>query len=95
MLEHDLSVYIASSSGGSADFKDNSSLVCSDGFYVSLEYISNGTTVEVCRPECGEWEEVPHSTVVTISVTVLVTEVVYLLSGAAVLVLSVIHYKRM
>ena len=91
-------MYIASSSGGSgetSDFKDNSSLVCSEGFYVYVVDISNGTTEELCRPECGEWEEVPHSTVVAISVTELMTEVVYLLSGAVVLVLSVIQYKRM
>ena len=98
MLEHDLSVYIASSSGGSgetSDFKDNSSLVCSEGFYVSLEDISNGTTVEVCRPECGEWEEVPHSAVVAINIVQSATDVMYFLNGAVVLVLSVIQYNRM
>ena len=88
-------LHVASGSGGSSNIKDNSSLVCSEGFYVSLEDISNGTTEEVCRPECGEWEEFPHSTVVAIYVTELVTAVVFFLSGAVVLVLSVIQYKRM
>ena len=69
--------------------------MCSEGLFVSLADIGNGTTVEVCRPECGEWEEVPHSAVVARYIAELVTEVVYLLSGAAVLVLSIIQYKRM
>ena len=69
--------------------------MCSEGFYVSLEDISNGTTEEVCRPECGEWEEFPHSTVVAIEVTETVAGVANMIGGAVVLVLSVIRYKQM
>ena len=90
--------YVASRSGGSretSDFEDNSSLVCSEGFYVSLEDITNGTTVEVCRPECGEWEEFPHGTVVALYITDIVVAVVYLLNGAVLLVLSIIRHKQM
>ena len=93
-----LCFYVASRSGGSretSDFEDNSSLVCSEGFYVYQEDITNGTTVEVCRPECGEWEEFPHSTVVAIYITEIVAAVVYILGGAVVLVLSIIQHKQM
>ena len=89
---------VASHSGGSREtsgFEDNSSLVCSEGFYVSLEDITNGTTVEVCRPECGEWEEFPHSTVVAIYIVDIVVAVVYILGGAVLLVLSIIRHKQM
>ena len=70
--------------------------MCSEGFYVYVcEDISNGTTEEVCRPECGEWEEFPHSTVVALYVTQTVAAVANLFGGAVVLVLSAIRYEQM
>ena len=94
-----LHVYILVDSGSGVSTNtspgSNTSLVCSEGFYVSLEDISNGTTEEVCRPECGEWEEFPHSTVVALYVTQTVAGVTYMIGGVVVLVLSVMRYKQM
>ena len=61
--------------------------VCSDGFYVS----STG----LCRPECMEWEEFPHTTVVIIDVFVTLQAVVYVIAAIAVLILSCIRHKKM
>ena len=62
--------------------------MCSEDFFL------NESTGQ-CLPECGVWEELPHSTVVGIDVVVIFSAIVYLLSGVAVLVLSCINYKRM
>ena len=66
----------------------NNSLTCSEGFYVS-------ESTGLCRPECGVWEELPHSLIVGADVAIILSAIVYLLSGTAVLVLSCIYRKRM
>ena len=62
--------------------------VCNEGFYIN-------ESTGLCVPECGVWEEFPHSTVVGIDAVVILSGIVYFLSGLAVLVLSCINYKRM
>ena len=76
---------IFNSSDGNAT---QNSRICNQDFYVSE---STGR----CTPECGVWEEFPHSTVVGIRVTAIVSEAIYLLSGIAIVVLSLVNYKRM
>ena len=61
---------------------------CSEGFYID-------ESTGLCIPECGVWEEFPHSFVVGVDAVVILSAIVYLLSGVAVLVLSCINYKRM
>ena len=61
-------------------------LVCSDGFYDA-----GGT----CLPKCGEWEELPHATIVITDVVYVFQAVVYIVSAAVVLVLSCIQHQRM
>ena len=62
--------------------------MCNEGFYIS-------ESTGLCVPECGVWEEFPHSFSVGIDALVILLGIVYLLSGSAVLVLSCINYKRM
>ena len=62
--------------------------LCSEGFYID-------ESTGLCIPECGVWEEFPHSFVVVVDALVILSAIVYLLSGVAVLVLSCINYKRM
>ena len=62
--------------------------VCNEGFFIS-------ENTGLCTPECGVWEEFPHSFVVGIDVVAIFSGIVYFLSGAAVLVLSCMSYKRM
>ena len=66
-----------------------SKVVCSDGFYVGDEAGLSG-----CKPECGEWEEFPHSSV-AFDVFVVLQAVVCIVSSVIVVVLSAIRYKRM
>ncbi len=61
-------------------------LVCSDGFYDA-----GGT----CQPKCGEWEGLPHETVVITDVALVFQGIVYIVSAAVVLVLSCIQHERM
>ena len=65
-------------------------LTCNDGFYLVLV---NGTGL--CRPECLEWEEFPHTAVVAIDVFVILQAVVYVLAATAMVILSCIRYKKM
>ena len=65
-------------------------LVCSDGFYVG-EVAGD----KVCRPECGEWEESTHGSVVTRNVFIVLQAVVYIIGTIVLVVLSAIRYKRM
>ena len=62
--------------------------VCSEGFYIN-------ESTGLCIPECGVWEEFPHSFVVGFDVVVILSGVINLLGSTAVLVLSCISYKRM
>ena len=62
--------------------------VCSEGFYIN-------ESTGLCIPECGVWEEFPHSYVVGADAVVISTTVIGLLSSAVVLVFSCISYKRM
>ena len=62
--------------------------VCSEGFYIS-------ESTGLCVPECGVWEEFPHSFVSAINIVVLFCGIVHLLGASAVLILSCINYKRM
>ena len=61
--------------------------VCNDGFYIS------GTGL--CQPECLEWEEFPHTAVVTIDVFVILQAAVYVIAAIAVVILSCIRHKKM
>ena len=62
--------------------------VCNEGFFIN-------ENIGLCTPECGVWEEFPHSFIVGIDAVVIFSGIVYFLSGLAVLVLSCINYKRM
>ena len=68
----------------------NSSIerVCNEGFYIN-------ENTGLCTPECGVWEEFPHSFIVGVDAVVIFSEIVYFISGVAVLVLSCVSYKRM
>ncbi len=72
----------------------NSTLVCSDGFYV-LRTGNSSNSPGVCLPECGEWEEFPHNTVVALDTTLLVAAFMYMIGGTMVLVVSFIRCQRM
>ena len=61
-----------------------------DGFYESS--LGNMT---VCHPECGEWEEFSHGTVVAVNAVIIIQAVVYFISGAVVLVLSILRRHHM
>ena len=67
-----------------------SKLVCSDGFYVGDKAGLSG-----CRPECGEWEEFPHGSVLTFDILIVLQAVVSIVSTVILMVLSTIRYKRM
>ena len=71
-----------------AEVNTSTGRVCNEGFYIS-------ENTGLCVPECGVWEEFPHSFVVGIDAVVIFSGIVYFLSGIAVLVLSCISYKRM
>ena len=71
-----------------AEVNTSTGRVCNEGFYIS-------ESTGLCVPECGVWEEFPHSTVVGVDAVVIFSGIVYFLSGLAVLVLSCINYKRM
>ena len=62
--------------------------VCNEGFFIN-------ENTGLCVPECGVWEEFPHSFSVGIDAVVIFSGIVYFLSGLAVLVLSCINHKRM
>ena len=62
--------------------------VCNEGFYIN-------ENTGLCVPECGVWEEFPHSFIVGADAVLIFSGIVYLLSGVAVLVLSCINHKRM
>ena len=71
-----------------AEVNTSTERVCNEGFYIS-------ENTGLCAAECGVWEEFPHSTVVAVDAMVILSGIVYLLSGVAVLVLSCINHKRM
>ena len=58
---------------------------CSEGFYLD----------GVCRPECGEWQQFSDAAIIGVDFVFLFSIVVYLISAAAVIVLSLIRYERM
>ena len=71
-----------------AEVNTSTGRVCNEGFYINEK---SG----LCTPECGVWEEFPHSFIVGVDAVVILLGIVYFLSGLAVLVLSCIDYKRM
>ena len=71
-----------------AEVNTSAGRMCSEGFYIN-------ENTGLCTPECGVWEEFPHSFVVGIDAVVIFSGIVYFVSGLAVLVLSCINYKRM
>ena len=62
--------------------------VCSEGFYIDED-------TGLCVPECGVWEEFPHSFLVGVDAVVILSALINLLSSIVILVLSCISYKRM
>ena len=67
--------------------EQNELIACSDGFFMDEQ--------GVCIPECGEWEDLPHSFEVATDTILILHSVVYIASTAVVLALSCIQYKRM
>ena len=70
------------------DMNFTNEIECSKDFYLDAE---SG----LCRPECGEWEEFPHSTVLAIDVVIILQAVVFFISATVFLLMSCIHYRRM
>ena len=68
----------------------NDTIACSDGFFLVEQGVQ-----QVCLPECGVWEDLPHSFEVATDIIVILYSVVYIVSASLVLVLSCIQYKRM
>ena len=66
--------------------QNDMALICNDGLFDAGGF---------CSPECGEWEEFSHGTIVTIDVFMIMQIVVYFISGTVVLVLSVLRRKQM
>ena len=64
------------------------SRVCSEGFYID-------ECTGLCVPECGVWEEFPHSFVVGTDAVVIISAIVYLFSSAVLVVISCINYRKM
>ena len=62
--------------------------LCSEGFYIN-------ENTGLCVPECGVWEEFPHRFIVGINAVVILSGIVYFISGLVVLVLSCIRHKSM
>ena len=65
----------------------NGLIACSDGFFMDEQ--------GVCIPECGEWEDLPHSFEIATDTVVILHSILYIISASVVLVLSCIQYKRM
>ena len=61
---------------------------CSEGFYIN-------ESTGLCLPECGVWEQFPHSFVVAYDALAFLSVLIALLGSAVVLVLSCISYKKM
>ena len=63
----------------------NSTTVCSEDFF-----LDSG----VCKPQCGQWKEFPHSTVVATDAVVIVSTSIGFIVANTLLVLSCIRYKK-
>ena len=63
----------------------NSTIVCSEDFF-----LSSG----VCKPQCGQWDEFPHSTVVATDAVMIVSASIGFIVANILLVLSCIRYRR-
>ena len=59
-------------------------LNCSEGFYLE----------GVCQPECGVWQQFSDAAITATDFVIIFSIVVYLISAAVVIVLSLIRYKR-
>ena len=57
---------------------------CSEGFYLE----------GVCQPECGSWRQFSDAAIIAVDFVIIFSIVVYLISAAVVIVLSLIRYKR-
>ena len=62
--------------------------VCNNGFYIN-------ESTGLCVPECGVWEEHPHSFIVGTDAAVILSGIIGILGSVTVLVLSCIRYKKM
>ena len=60
---------------------------CRDDFYEDSEMCT-------CKPRCDSWEQYPHSTVIVTDTVVIISASIGLLSGIAVLIISLIRRKR-
>ena len=68
--------------------RSSSSLNCEKDFY--FEEVSGS-----CVPRCGVWSEYSPTELVTTDMIILVTAVIGFTASVAVVVLSLIRYKRM
>ena len=67
----------------------DSPLVCSDGFYVFTG------DLQLCKPECGEWEQQPHASTVAADSLVILSSCIYIIAGSVLLAFSCLRYKNM
>jgi len=63
----------------------NSKTVCSEDFF-----LDSG----VCKPQCGQWKEFPHSTVVATDAVVIVSASIGFIVANTLLILSCIRYRK-
>ena len=76
---------LINASGDNDDSGTNVTRNCSADFYLENN---------LCLPECGEWEEFPHSIVVAVDVIVILSGIIYFIGFAAVLILSYVWPNR-
>ena len=62
--------------------------VCRDDFYLDEE-------INLCLPECGEWEEFSHTYVVIVDGIIIMTAVIFFATSAILITVSCIRYNRM
>ena len=77
--------FMSSESVHDRNGSSTNAIICNEGFYLD----------GICRPECGEWEEFSHSTVLAFDTVVVLQAVAYLIGAVVVLILSCIRYKNM
>jgi len=65
--------------------KTNSTMVCSEDFF-----LDSG----VCKPQCGQWKEFLHSTVVATDAVVIVSASIGFIVANTLLILSCIRYRK-